>query len=227
MSAALDARLVLEKSADFVNNTSSSPMELVFLDNLSLERSKCGHKNILVITDHFVRYAQAIPLQNQMAKTTTRMLFDNFILHYGFPARIHSVKGQNFEYHLIKELCQISRVELSRTTPYRPMGNGQVERFSQTLLKMLGTLEEHQNGVLKSHIPTLAYNATFHNSSGFFPYFIMFWRHQRLAIDAFLGLIPDTLPSTKSTEYGRKLGQCLDSAYRKAQERAEKNLSCL
>lgn len=77
-------------------------MEIVCLDYLSLERSKGGFENILVITDHFSRYAQAIPTRNQTAKTTARVLFENFILHYGFPARIHSDQGQNFESKLIK-----------------------------------------------------------------------------------------------------------------------------
>ena len=50
----------------------------------------------------------------------------------------------------------------------------------------------------------------------------MFGRHPRLAIDAFLGITPDTLSSTKSTEYVRKLRQRLDFAYRKAQKQAKK-----
>ena len=55
------------KSAHLVNITSSAPMELVCIDYLSLERSKGGFENILVITDHFSRYAQAIPTRNQTA----------------------------------------------------------------------------------------------------------------------------------------------------------------
>ncbi|KAH3747333.1 hypothetical protein DPMN_181758 [Dreissena polymorpha] len=39
-------------------------MEMVCLDFLSLERSKGGYENILVITDHFSRYAQAFPITN-------------------------------------------------------------------------------------------------------------------------------------------------------------------
>ena len=191
-----------------VNITSTTPMEIVCLDYLTLERSKGGFEKILAITDHFSRYAQAIPIRNETAKTT-RVLFDNYIVHYGFPAHIHSDQGANFQSNLIKELCKI------RTTP---MGNRPVERFNQTLLQMLGTLQENQKSVWKAHVPTLvhAYNAIFHDSTGFTPYFLMFGRHPRLAIDAFLGLNSDSLNSTSQTEYIRKLRDRLSFAYQKA-----------
>ena len=81
------------------------------------------------------------------------------------------------------------------------MGNGQVERFNQTLLQMLGTLEDHQKSDRKAHIPVLVhvYNATFHDSTGYSPYFLMFGRHPRQAIDAFLGLNSDSLNSMTQT----------------------------
>ena len=65
-------------------------MEILCLDYLSLRKSKGGIENVLVVTDHFSRYAQAFPTTNQTAKTTAKILFDKFIVHYGFPARIHS-----------------------------------------------------------------------------------------------------------------------------------------
>ena len=77
-------------SAELVSIVSSAPLEIICLDYLSLERSKGGLENILVVTDHFSRYAQAFPTKYQTARTTARVLFDNFIVHYGFPARIHS-----------------------------------------------------------------------------------------------------------------------------------------
>ena len=153
------------------------------------------------------------------------MLFDNFIVHYGLVAHIHSDQDSNFESMLIKELCQIARVEKSRSTPYHPMGNGQVERFNQTLLQMLGILEEYQKSDWKAHIPTLvhAYNATFHDSTGYSLYFLMFGRHPRSAIYAFLGLTPDSQSGTCPSDNIRKLRDRLNFAYKKAEEEAKQS----
>ena len=145
-------------------------------------------------------------------------------MHYGFPARIHSDQGQNFESHLIKELCLLSGTKKSRTTPYHAMGNGMVERYNQTLLKMLGTLEDHQKADWKSHIPTLvhAYNCTHHESTGYSPYYLMFGRHPRLAIDALLGLPTDSISGASQSDYVVKLRDRMSTAYKKAQEIADK-----
>ena len=171
-------------SANLIPIETSRPLELVCIDFLSLEPSKGGYENILVITDHFTRYALAIPTRNQLAKTTAQALFDHFIVHYSFPERLHSDRGQNFESRVIQELCKISGLKKSRTTPYHPMGNGMVEKFNSTLLRMLRTLHEEQKSDWKSYIPSLvhAYNATKHDSTGFAPHYLMFGWHPRLAI---------------------------------------------
>ena len=67
------------------------------------------------------------------------------------------------------------------------------ERFNQTLLNMLGTLEDHQKQHWKPYVAPLvhAYNATRHDSTGFSPYLLMFERHERhsrLTIDSYLRL---------------------------------------
>ena len=155
-------------AAELVNITSNAPMDIVCIDYLSLEMSKGGYKNDFVITDHFTRYAQAFPTRNQTAQTTARILYDNFIVHYRFPCELHSHKAQNFESKVIQHLCKTGGIKKTRTTPYHPMGNGQVERFNQTLLWMLGTLENSKKSDWKSYVPSLvhAYNATRHESTG-------------------------------------------------------------
>ena len=119
--------------APLVNIVTTQPLELVCLDYLTLEMSQGGYENILVITDHFTRYAQAIPTRNQTARTTAEMFINQFVVHYGLPKRIHTDQGRNFESTLIKEMCAVLGLEKSHTTPYHPMANGMTEKFNQTL----------------------------------------------------------------------------------------------
>ena len=211
------------KKAKLVNITTSSPMELVCIDFLLLEPSKGGHESILVITDHVTRYAQAIPMRNQKATTTARALFDNFFIHYGFPGKLHSDQGANFESKVIKKLCKLGGTVKTRTTPYHPMGNGMCERFNKTLLNMLGTLNEHQKSDWKSNVSTLthAYNAATHKSTGFAPFYLMYEGQPRLAADAFLDIGDDAVKANSHADYVDKLKQRLSFAYEAAAREAE------
>ncbi len=124
-----------------------------------------------MITDFFTKYAVALPTPNQKAKTVAKRLWEHFIVHYGFPERLHSDQGPDFESRTIKELCAIAGIQKSLTTPYHPRGNP-VERFNRTLLSMLGTLEEKDKSCWKEFVKPLvhAYNCTKHGSTGFSPY---------------------------------------------------------
>ena len=200
------------------------PMELVCIDFLSLERSKGGYEHILVITDHFTRYAQAIPCRNQTAHTTAKALYENFIRYYSFPERLHSDQGRNFESKVIKELCRLAGTAKSRTTPYHPMGNGSVERQNQTLLKMLGTLDPDKKCDWKSYVGPLvqAYNATRSDATGYSPHYLMFGWNPRIAIDLVLG-INNNAGDVDKQGYVNKLRQRLQYAYKTAAAEADKN----
>lgn len=215
-------------SAELVSIETTYPLELVCIDFLTLDMSKGGFEKVLVITDHFTRYAQAIPMRNETARSTAKALFEQFIVHYGFPSRLHSDQGRNFESAIIRELCDIAKVEKSRTTPYHPQCNGMAERFNQTLMNMIGTLDDERKQNWKAHLPTLvhAYNATRHESTGMTPYFLMFGRHPRLAIDAFLGIEPDFSSSDRSTfiqGIQERLGFAYKAATREARRQARRH----
>ena len=98
------------------------PLELVHIDYLTIEApadSKSGKDvNVLIITDHFTRYAQAHITSSQKAPVVAKTLWDQFFVHYGFPEKILSDQGRNFESQLISELCELTQIKKLRTTPY-------------------------------------------------------------------------------------------------------------
>ena len=206
----------------------TQPLELVHMDYLSLEPSKGNIENVLVITDHFTRYTLAYPSKTQTAQATARILWDNFICHYGFPEKFISDQGRNFESDLIKELCKIAGVKKVHTTPYHPQGNGQCERFNSTLCNMLGTLSEEEKSDWKSYLGcmTHAYNCTKHASTTYSPYYLMFGRHPRLPIDVEFGLNkPNCGDNSSKSRYIQKLRRRLNYAFQKASKYSDQQAS--
>lgn len=137
----------------------------------------------------FTRYAQAYTTKEQKALTVAKTLGEKLFVHYGLPNRIHSDQGRDFESKLIKEMLNVLGIQKSQTYPYHPQGDPQPERFNQTLLNMLGTLNPSKKSKWSQYIPQLVhvYNSTQNESTGYSPYFLMFGREPKLPVDVCFG----------------------------------------
>ena len=156
----------------------SYPLEIVHMDFLTIGSKKDPNKeiNVLVITDHFTCYAQVFVTTSQTAIVVAQTLYKEYYVHYRWPDKLHSNQAGNFESKVIAELCKIAQVQKIRTTPYNPKGNAQCEKFNQTLLNMIGTLDPADKAKWQQWVPTLthAYNCTRCESTHFSPYYLMY-----------------------------------------------------
>ena len=202
------------------------PMELVAMDFLKLDKGKGGFEDVLVITDTFSKFAQAIPCKDQTALTVARALFDHWFVYFGAPLRLHSDQGRNFESALIKELCKLHGIEKSHTTPYYPEGNGQTERFNRTLCGMIRSLDPacRKSWPERIHHLVFLYNATPHGTTGLSPYHLLYGREPYTPLDQLLGNVATDWSENFVADHAKSLQEAQDIAEEniKAARRAEK-----
>ena len=99
--------------------------------------TESGYNQILVITDHFTKLAEAVPCQTASAEETCDHLITHWISRYGCPMTFLSDNGKAFVGDLTKALMERSHIAQAHSTTYHPQTNGLVERQSRTLVNML------------------------------------------------------------------------------------------
>lgn len=198
----------------------TKPLEVVAIDFTVLEPARDGKENVLVMTDMFTKFTVAVPTKDQTAETTAKVLVGEWFQKFGIPQRLHSDQGRNFESEVIAELCKMYGIQKSRTTPYRPQGNAQAERFNRTLHDLLKTLSEEKKQRWTEHIQQAvwAYNCTPHTTTGLSPYYLMFGREPHLPVDT-LFRSEGRPSSTAWIVFHRK---SLDTAYKHTRRQIER-----
>jgi len=91
---------------------------------------------------------------------------------------LHSDQGRNFEASLVKELCNITGIYKTRTTPFHPRSDGLTERANCTILQMLCTTTQQHPNDWPARLPSIlsAYRMTVHSVMGITPNFAMLGR---------------------------------------------------
>ena len=109
-------------------------------------------KNVLVMTDHFTRYALAVVTKDQTAKTVAKVFYEHFIAVFRVPTKLLSNRGVNFMSALVEELCSAFGIQKCRTMAYHAKCNGLVECFHQTLFRMIGKLSRNKKAQWEQHL---------------------------------------------------------------------------
>ena len=184
--------------------TCSGPGELLHVDFTSIEETvplqqEPVIRNVMVMQDHFSKYVVAYVVKDQTARTATKTLRSGYFGLFGTPAYLVSDQGKAFTGHLITNLCELYGVQKLRTSPYHAQANGQVERMNQTIIRMIGKLEQDKKAHWSEHLPEMlaAYNGTRSTVTGYSPYFLLFGRKARMPVDYLFPTLHDSPHQTK------------------------------
>ena len=72
----------------------SRPLEVLAIDFTKLDQASDGRENVIVMTDVFTKFTQAVPTKNQEAATVAKVLVHEWFLRYGVLERIHSDQNE-------------------------------------------------------------------------------------------------------------------------------------
>ena len=167
------------------------PMERVHLDILGpiSPRSKSGSAYILVMVDQFTKWVELAALPAQNAELTASAFLKHFVVTFGCALEIHTDQGRNFQSDLFQSFCTLLEITKTRTTPYHPSSNGQVEVFNRVILQMIRSYVSKGIKDWDEHLPliAMALHSMKNRSTGFSANMLMLGREVIQPIDLILG----------------------------------------
>lgn len=110
----------------------TQPLERVSIDFKGPLPSVTKNKYFLTVTDEFSRFPFAIPCSDLHTQSVIKCLCSIFSV-FGLPGYVHSDRGPSFMSKELKQWLHSKNVPTSRTTPYNPQGNGQCEKYNDTI----------------------------------------------------------------------------------------------
>lgn len=186
---------------EMVEFHAGAPLERVHLDFLGpLPRTARGNEYILMIVDQFTKWVECLPLPSQTAEQTAKAFVDQFVARFGCPLQIFTDRGSNFESSLFAEICELLRIHKTRTTPYRPSANGQVERYNRTLMDAVRCFVGKNQASWDLLLPQIAaaLRSSVNRHTGYTPNKLMFGREINTPVD----LLFAALTNRESVEVG-------------------------
>ena len=146
-----------------------------------------GYNQVLVMIDHFTKYAEAAPCMTASAEETCDHLINVWIARHGCPVAFQSHNGKAFVGNLTKELMKRSQVAQAHSTTYHPQTNGLVERQNRTLVSILRVYCSRYMDDWDRHLPQVmgAYNSTEHSTTGIGPHMMLTGHEKALPLTFF------------------------------------------
>jgi hypothetical protein len=96
-----------------------------------------GYRFVLVATDYFTKWVEAVPLMNMTHKKVIRFISEHMIHRFGIPQMLTIDQGSLFMSHQVSEFAESLKIKLLSSLPYYAQANGQAESSNKTLIKLI------------------------------------------------------------------------------------------
>jgi transposase InsO family protein len=140
--------------------------------------SSKGHQYILVITDYFTKWVDAIPMKTVTSKDVINFIKEHAIHRFGIPQTITIDGGSVFISEEFRKFAADMGIKLIRSSPFYAQSNGQAEASNQSLIKLIKRkIDEHPRRWHEVLLEALwAYRISCHRTMKTLPYHLVYGR---------------------------------------------------
>jgi hypothetical protein len=84
-----------------------------------------GHRFVLVATDYFTKWTEAVPLKNMTHKEVIEFITEHIIHRFGIPKTLTTDQGTSFVSKEVREFAELYKIKLLKSSPYYAQANVQ------------------------------------------------------------------------------------------------------
>jgi transposase InsO family protein len=99
--------------------------------------SSKGHKFVLLATDCFTKWVEAIPLKKVTSENMVEFVKEHIIYRFGIPRTITTDQGTQFTSSEFRDFAESMGMKLLNSSPYYAQADGQVEASNRIMIKII------------------------------------------------------------------------------------------
>lgn len=145
-----------------ITPTPQKPFDSIIIDTIGpMPTTHSGNKYAITLICDLSKYLITIPIPNDKANTIAKGIFENFVLIYGTPKRIRTDRGSEYRNAIIKELCELLKIQHDFSTAYHHQTVGSIERNHRIFNEYIRMYTESDDWDVQLKYFTYCYNTSF------------------------------------------------------------------
>jgi hypothetical protein len=199
----------------------AQPFDRIGIDIVGpLPETTKGNRFIVVATEYVTKWPEARPIPTKSAIEVATFIYEEILCRHGCPREILSDQGREFCNEVVNQLCQNFRVKHALSSPYHPQTNGLVERFNQTLCRMLAKYADLQEMEWDNLVGTalFAYRTRVHATTKHTPFFLVYGRDPIIPIDLEIAPYPTEPIAEEQEELVKRIFEITEKLPEKIRE---------
>ena len=96
-----------------------------------------GHRFVLVATDYFIKWTEAVPLKNMTHREVIEFITEHIIHRFSIPQTLTTDQCSSFISKELRDFAESYKIKILNSSPYYAQANGQAESSNKILIKLI------------------------------------------------------------------------------------------